>query len=296
MPSSSKLPLDRKNKLNPLNDLNKIAWEKRSRLYGTSLKGVLFKGCPDVVNEHLHDWHKKVILHFIPGKGKFRILDVGCGYGRLSMPLLSQFPGLDMIGLDISETYVTLYKKNTNRPAFMGGIEKLPKELGAFDFILCVTVLMYLDHEKLNQAISNLLFHLKEDGTLILIEPHLSGHSFQTGFGLLTFLVNRDQKATRDTGGRYFRSGEIETLFNHAGGQVLSEWRLPITSLLFVPLTLAGRVLPDGFVKYFCKLISLLDILLGKFKWPSIQVAYLIARDKKERNHSSGKGLSSIGV
>ena len=51
----------------PFNDPNKIAWEKRSKLFGTSLKGVLFKGVPDVVNEHVHDWHKKVILHSIGG-------------------------------------------------------------------------------------------------------------------------------------------------------------------------------------------------------------------------------------
>jgi 2-polyprenyl-3-methyl-5-hydroxy-6-metoxy-1,4-benzoquinol methylase len=159
-------------KLNPLNDLNKIAWEKRSNLFGTSLKGVLFKGVPDVVNEHMHDWHKKVILHSIKGKGGLRILDAGCGYGRLSLPMLHKFSNLDMIGLDISEHYVTLYKKNTNHPAWVGAIENIPKELGTFDFIICVTVLMYLDHDPLNQAISNLLSNLKRDGKLILIEPH----------------------------------------------------------------------------------------------------------------------------
>jgi len=273
--------LYRNKKLSPLNDPNKTAWEKRSKLFGASLKGVLFKGVPDVVNEHVHDWHQKVILHAIGGKGDLRILDVGCGYGRLSLPIIHKFPNLDIVGLDISETYVTLYKKNTNHPAWIGAIENIPKELGTFDFILCVTVLMYLDPDQLNQGISNLLFHLNQDGKLILIEPHFSGHSFQTGFGLLTFFMKRLQKETVDTQGRYFRSKEIEQLFNHAGGQVLFERRLPITSLLFGPLTLAGKLLPDRVVKPFCKFISFLDALLGRLELPSIQVAYLIARDEK---------------
>jgi 2-polyprenyl-3-methyl-5-hydroxy-6-metoxy-1,4-benzoquinol methylase len=237
--------------VDPLNNSNKIAWEKRSKLFGTSLKGVLFKGVPDVVNEHVHDWHKKVILHSIGGRGELRILDVGCGYGRLSLPIINEFSNLDII------------------------------ELGTFDFIICVTVLMYLDHDPLNQAISNLLFHLKRDGKLILIEPHFSGHYFQTWFGLLTFFMKRVQKDTVDTQGRYFRSREIEQRFKHAGGQVLLEWRLPITSLFFGPLTFAGKLLPHGVVKSFCKFISLLDALLGKFELPSIQVAYLIARNEK---------------
>ena len=267
--------------MDPLNNRNKIAWEKRSKLFGTSLKGVLFKGVPDVVNEHVHDWHQKVILHSIGGKGELRILDAGCGYGRLSLPIINKYPNLDMIGLDISEHYATLYKKNTNHPAWIGTIENIPKELGTFDFIICVTVLMYLDHDPLNQAISNLLHHLKRDGKLILIEPHFSGHYFQTWFGLLTFFMKRAQKDTVDTQGRYFRSGEIEQLFKHVGGQVLHEWRLPITSLFFGPLTFAGKLLPNGVVKPFCKFISLLDALLGKFELPSIQVAYLIAKNEK---------------
>jgi 2-polyprenyl-3-methyl-5-hydroxy-6-metoxy-1,4-benzoquinol methylase len=272
---------DRNKTLSLLSGPNKTAWEKRSKLFGASLKGVLFKGVPDVVNEHLHDWHKKVILRSISGKGDLKILDVGCGYGRLSLPIIHKFPNLDIIGLDISETYVTLYKKNTNHPAWIGAIENIPEEIGTFDFILCVTVLMYLDPDQLNQGISNLLFHLKRGGKLILIEPHLSGHFFQTGFGLWTFLSRRVRKDTVDTQGRYFRSDEIEQLFKKAGGQVLFEWRLPITSLFFGPLTLAGKLFPGGVVKPFCKFISLLDGLLGRLKLPSIQVAYLIARDEK---------------
>jgi 2-polyprenyl-3-methyl-5-hydroxy-6-metoxy-1,4-benzoquinol methylase len=260
------------------NDRNRIAWENRSRLFGVSLKGVLFKGLPLLVNEHIHNWHKRVVLAFAEGEKRLEILDVGCGYGRLSLPLIEKFPNADINGLDISENYVKIYEQTTKRRAFVGTIENVSPEFGTFDYILCVTVLMYLDNGKLKEAASRLLDHLKPDGKIILIEPHISGSPFQTGFGLLTFLRDRIQKETLNTGGRYFRSREIEDLFGRAGGKVLSEERLPITSLFFLPLTLVAKYLPEGIGRSICKRVALLDTLLGKFKWPSIHVAYLIAR------------------
>ena len=259
---------------------NRLEWERRSRVFGASLKGVLFKGLPDVVNEHLDDWHKKVILNFIGGKEELKVLDVGCGYGRLSIPLIEKFPKIDITGLDISESYALLYKEKTGRPALTGAIEDMPGELGIFDYILCVTVLMYLDDDRLKKAISKLLFHLKPKGKLILIEPHLSGNSFQTGFGLSSLFKDRIQRNSINTKGRYFSSGEIEALFGDAGGKVLSEQRLPITSLFFLPMAFAGKMLPNGIVRCICKVVSLLDALLGKIKLPSIHVAYLITRDE----------------
>ena len=243
---------------------NRLEWERRSRVFGASLKGVLFKGLPNVVNEHLDDWHKKVILNFIDGKEELKVLDVGCGYGRLSIPLIEKFPKIDITGLDISESYVLLYQEKTDHPALIGAIEDIPEDLGIFDYILCVTVLMYLDDDRLKKAISNLLFHLKPKGKLILIEPHVSGHPFQTGFGLSNLLGDRIQRNSINTKGRYFRSGEIKTRFGNAGGKVLSEQRLPMTSLFFLPIAFAGKMLPDGIVRCICKLVSLLDALLGK--------------------------------
>ena len=259
---------------------NRLEWERRSRFFGASLEGVLFKGLPHVVNGHLDGWHKKVILDFIEEKDELKILDVGCGYGRLSIPLIEKFPKINITGLDISESYALLYQERTGHPARIGAIEDLSGELGTFDYILCVTVLMYLDDDRLRKAISNLLFHLKPEGKLILIEPHVSGHPFQTGFGLSSLLGDRIQRNSINTKGRYFRSGEIETRFGNAGGKVLSEQRLPITSLFFLPIALAGKMLPDGIVRGICEMVSLFDALLGRLKLPSIHVAYLISRDE----------------
>jgi 2-polyprenyl-3-methyl-5-hydroxy-6-metoxy-1,4-benzoquinol methylase len=265
--------------LNDFSDLNRTAWETRSHLLGASLRSVLFKGLPDVVNEHLHHWHKKVILGCLQKKEGLKILDAGCGYGRLSIPILETFPNLDITGIDISEKFVELYKENTHHPAFVGTLEKIPAALGTFDYILCITVLMYLEGDSLKKAISNLLFHLEQGGKLILIEPHQSGRFFLTGFGVLTFLRSRIGENTLPTTGRSFRMNEIEHLFGRAGGKVLSEWRLPITSLCILPLTLIGIFLPSRWAKGICRMVSSLDALLGIFKLPSLHVAYVITRN-----------------
>lgn len=238
----------------------------------------IFKGLPNVVNEHLHNWHKNVILNFIEEKDDLKILDAGCGYGRLSLPIIEKFPNVDITGIDISENYVRLYVENINKLAFVEAVETIPDEFGIFDYIICVTVLMYLYDEKMRKAVSNLLFHLKPDGKLILIEPHFSGILFQTGFGIL-FLINRIRKDTINTGGRSFRTKEIETLFENAGGKIFLKRRLPITSLFILPITLMGKLLPNGMVRGIYKIVSLLDAILGELKLPSIYVAYLITRD-----------------
>jgi SAM-dependent methyltransferase len=254
-------------------------WELRSQFFRDSLRSVLFKGLPDVVNDHLHNWHKKITLNSIEEKDKMKILDIGCGYGRLSIPIIQKFPDVDIVGLDISENYVRLYKENTNRPAFVGAIENIPAELGNFDYIICVTVLMYLDGENLRKAISNLLIHLEPNGKLILIEPHFSGIPFQTGFGILTFLKHRIRKDIINTRGRSFSMNEIKRLFIHAGGKILSEIRIPITSIFFLPMILISKLLSKRIVKEIYKVVFLFDALLGVLKLPSIYIAYLITRN-----------------
>ncbi len=263
-----------------LSERNRTEWELRSHLFGASLRSVLFKGLPNALNEHLHNWQKEVILKLIEGKDGLKILDVGCGYGRLSIPIIEKFPGVDISGVDISENYVRLYKENTNHLALIGTIENLPAELGTFDYIICITVLMYLDHENLGKAVFNLILHLKPGGRLILIEPHCSGRWFQMGFGMFPCLMKRIRQNTINTGGRSFRVNEIECSVSHAGGKILSDHRLPITSFFFLPMTLCAIMLPHRITKGIFKMVSRLDALLGMFKLPSIYVAYAITKNE----------------
>lgn len=237
---------------------------------------MLFKGLPNAVNEHFHNWQKGIILEYIEGKDGLRILDVGCGYGRLSIPIIEKFPGVDIRGVDISENYVRLYQENTRHLASIGTIENLPAELGTFDYIICVTVLMYVDHENLEKAVFNLICHLKPGGRLILIEPHRSGNFFRTGFGIFTFLMKRRQLNSVNTGGRSFKKNEIEKLLDKASGKIIIKRRIPVSSFCFLPMVFLGVVLPEKIARELFKLISRLDDLIGEFNLPSISVAYVV--------------------
>ena len=265
-------------KLDHINEQDVREWDLRSKRFGATLRSVLFKGLPDVVNEHLHDWHEKLVLSWIEEKEDLKILDVGCGYGRLSIPVIEKFPKADIKGLDISENYVRLYQENTHHFAFVGAVENIPDTLGVFDYMICVTVLMYLDARKLKKAISKLVFHLRKGGELILIEPHRSGILFQTGFGMVTFLrtiMNRDSHGVQS---RYFTSEEMGKYFCDAGGIILSERRLPVTSFFFLPIVLIGQLLPYSITKKIYRVVSLFDTWLGRFRFPSIYAAYLVMK------------------
>jgi 2-polyprenyl-3-methyl-5-hydroxy-6-metoxy-1,4-benzoquinol methylase len=162
-----------------------VAWDKRSIAYGATWKSVLFQGMPDMANEHFHLSHLNFILQCIKdSKATMKILDVGCGYGRLSLPLVKKFPQARISGMDISPNYVKLYRKNTGRDAFIGTVGAIPPEIGTFDYIIVVTVLMYLPENKLRETLSSLFAHLNPAGKIILIEPSKSGITFQTCCGL----------------------------------------------------------------------------------------------------------------
>jgi SAM-dependent methyltransferase len=251
-------------------------WERRSKSFGSSLKSVLYKGMPDAVNEHLHNWHTKIILENIEKRAQRRILDAGCGYGRLSIQIIKKFPDSDIVGMDISENYVELYQKNTNLPAFVAAVENIPSEFDEFDCIICVTVLMYLEGESLVRAMENLLHRLKAGGKIILIENDQSGVPFQTGFGLVKLMKKRGDARDIDTGGHIFKKNEIKALVANAGGKIVSEFRLPVTTLCILPMWLVGYILPYKLTKFLFNKILLLEELLGKLKLPSIYVAYVV--------------------
>jgi hypothetical protein len=73
---------------------------------------------------------------------------------------------------------------------------------------------------------------------------------------------------------------EIASLFSNAAGKIISECRLPITSLFFLPIALIGKYSPEGTARKLFKIIFFLDTLLGGVKLPSIYVAYLITRNR----------------
>ena len=255
------------------------SWDARSQFFGDSIQGVLFKNLPEVVNRHIHNWHVHCIFSFLKNNPPDKLLDVGCGYGRLSFPLKERFPSVQTVGLDVSAHYVELYRRNLKQPAFTCSLEQLPPDLGLFDCLLVVTVFMYLPKQNLEDALDGLLKHLKNGGKLIVIDKHCSGNFFLNPFGLRDFIARRSRVNEKtETGGQSFSTEEIRALMQKQGAIITDELRMPMTTIFIVPIYCIGKILPQGLAQIFLRGIFLMDRLLQKWPLPSLHAAYLIEK------------------
>ena len=253
---------------------NKESWEIRSVNSENNYKSVLFKRFPDSLNNHIHNFHKKIILENIPDQADLKVLDVGCGYGRNTLSLIERNKNCNVTGTDISENFVEQYKLNTGKLAFCGSIEEFPNDIGKFDRIVCVTVLMYVEKKDIDKAIQNLLSHLENNGKLILIEPLISGRAFSNGFGLLNLFLKKENT----TGGNCFSSNELINLIIKNGGTILKEKRIPVTTIFIIPFYLLSLTLGYKLMGSILKGVGKADSVLSNFKLPSLYASMIVRK------------------
>jgi len=258
--------------------INIAEWEKRSKLFGSSPRGFLFKNLPDIFNEYLHNWQlKKILSEIEPVSREININDIGCGYGRISLPILEKIPEAKITGIDISKNYVDLFKKNTSAQAFVGSAEDFSLQTDYYDYIICVTVLMYINKNKFEKTIANFLTHLKKGGKILLIEPLHSGIYFQTCFGLLN-LLNKFKKAdTSNTGGHSFQYNFLQSLIRKSGGEIIREYRLPVTTLFFLAIYIFIKIVPSA-GRFLFSLISRFDEYPKSTRLPSIYIFNVVEK------------------
>jgi len=241
------------------------AWEQRARRDGDSLRAVLFRNFPGVLNQHLHAWHAEVVLAGLPAQGAVRVLDVGCGWGRLAEVIRAARPQAELVGLDASPHFAALFRERLGQPAVVADLRRLPADLGSFDAVLCVTALMYLAPAELAPCVAALAARLRPGGRLILVENDRSGLGFLTAGGLI------GKPARTGTGGRYLEAGEVRAAL---GGW---ERRLPATSVCILPLALLG-LLAGPAARPALRAAARLDRWTTALALPSLYVAWAAER------------------
>ena len=88
------------------------------------------------------------------GIGVRRILDLGCGLGRLRDPLRRHFPGAVYTGVEVSEHLCAeLGWKHGSAATF--------RSWRRFDLVVCQDVLQYLDDTEAERAIDNFARHCR---------------------------------------------------------------------------------------------------------------------------------------
>jgi len=144
------------------------AWNERGERLGSTKRAVLFKRFPGWLNESIHRRHVKFVLQYC-SPGAVSILDVGCGYGRISREIAVHRPDSRFQGVDLCTEFAREYEKEVG-PCFDGAIQDFHSD-ERFDSIFIVTTLMYLDAEEHTGTLQRLWSMLDPGGSIICIEP-----------------------------------------------------------------------------------------------------------------------------
>ena len=146
----------------------KREWDERSERLGSTQRAVLFKRFPGWLNQSIHRKHVRFVVDNCPA-GLSSVLDVGCGYGRVSLELIKQFPQVQFQGVDLSTEFSHHYEQNVG-PCFNGAIQDFHSD-ERFDLVLIVTTLMYLNTREHAAVLGRLWTYLNPGGRIVCIEP-----------------------------------------------------------------------------------------------------------------------------
>jgi ubiquinone/menaquinone biosynthesis C-methylase UbiE len=258
-------------------------WIARSKVsLDEKYKGVLFSNFPNLLNDYLHQWTSQLITSHITEKDRY-ILDLGCGYGRLSLMIREKFPEALLTGLDISPYYTREYIRNIHRAfSVTSNSVYLPFKKLFFDIIFEVFSLMYLTNkEEYKQALREMFGSLKDDGSILIIENNRIGTYLLNGFGVLSFfskIVHR--KYFGRTKGLLFNYCEIDEMVQQNHGMVMKKIGMPVFTL-FIPLNVLFAFLSEKLLSRWLSIISVLDGKLQFLNFLSLYQFYLIKKRKK---------------
>ena len=146
----------------------KQAWDDRQSRMGLTKRAVLFKRFPDWLNESIHRRHMDFVLQNISPHTRW-LLDVGCGYGRISKEIKRKYPEIEFQGIDLCTEFAAAYRREIG-PCFNGPIQDFSTSK-RFDAIIIVTCLMYLDAKEHEPTLERLWSMLSVGGHLVCIEP-----------------------------------------------------------------------------------------------------------------------------
>jgi len=212
----------------------RIAWEERARSMGPTRRGVLFKGFTEQANDLLHAWHARLVQEvfapLVTTDGV--VVDLGCGYGRLSRELAASRPDIFLVGQDISHEYC-LHVRTNGMLAVQGELAALPFRAVSAAGALAVTSLMYMDRTEVSAVFKRIRVMLQPGAPLLVIDP---GEELRMCIARLA----RHRMAS-STGGSGFHREEYRQLAQTAGFNIVKQGGNPYDSMLLL-LTAGGRL------------------------------------------------------
>ena len=158
-------------------------------------------------------WHAGQLLKAKPGCK--RVLDVACGAGYFLRELDRASAGhVAGTGIDISDTALTLAKKECPRGEFLHGIaEKLPFEDGVFDAVTCLGSLEHFLN--IPAAVGEMIRVTKPDGIFYILVPNIFWYK-----DLFSVLLTGERVSRNQTQERFASWGEWKRTLEDAGLKV----------------------------------------------------------------------------
>ena len=153
-------------------------WEERARRFaveGDGLAAVCSYGMPGFYNRLIQFCQRRALAPWLRTEPGARVLDVGCGIGRWSRLLAAR--GARVTGVDLSPTMIAEAQRRAAASGLAGRCRFLVQDSaaleveGAFDLIVCVTVLQHIpDVGALRSALRGMAQHLAPQGRLVILE------------------------------------------------------------------------------------------------------------------------------
>ncbi len=138
-----------------------------------------------------------------------RVLELGCGGGRILIPMLRGRPGPDVVGVDISRSSLASLSDECAGVLVLADAVRLPFRDRAFDVVLCRHVLEHMLEDGRRAAANEIMRVLKKGGT-----------AFFEGFATRDARFGKGKDLERNTFLRgdgifyhYFTTGEIGPMF-----------------------------------------------------------------------------------
>ncbi len=132
-----------------------------------------FDKCCGIFPEEIRiaDFRVRTILNFLGELKDKKVLDLGCGKGRLAKILIGK--GASVTGVDLSEKLLEVASRNVIGANFIvGSATELPLADDSFDFIICVEVLEHVPNYK--KAVEEMMRVLKKNGKIIIIDKNIA--------------------------------------------------------------------------------------------------------------------------
>ena len=249
------------------------AWEARSRRAGNRLEGVMIKSFPSEINHVLHDWQIQSLMSCLSGGDSLHVLDIGCGYGRVSQAILRSRSNFHCVGMDLAHNYARQFsKQEASCRAAQAQIPDIPFEDSAYDVVLAVGVLGYMATKPAQRlALKEMLRVLKPGGRCLLITEEPGGRRLWSLGGSLRWLgcIAGRGKGTENMDHVTIKLSNLRNLIEATGGEILSQKGCPILTAS-LPFLIGMSLTGSKMVASITRSCLALDRALGDRPAPSI--------------------------